>query len=172
MQPIMTSYVGNAFHLRLIPNHLLDSNLKHYFLKETHPDCLLSIQSQALASFSGTFVMPFYFSVCVCVVAKSCPTLCDPRDCSLPGSPIHRILQARILEWVAISSLALLNFSLPLLLPKKSLWNQPIRFSLLPWDSHLPQGRDLAALSHCCILKAEPGPGTGSNPANICWINK
>ena len=36
-------------------------------------------------------------------VAQSCPTLCDPVDCSLPGSSIHGILQERILEWVAIS---------------------------------------------------------------------
>ena len=36
-------------------------------------------------------------------VAQSCPTLCDPMDCSPPGSSIHGILQARILEWVAIS---------------------------------------------------------------------
>ena len=43
--------------------------------------------------------------VCVCVysVAQSCPTLCDPVDCSLPGSFVHGIFQARILEWVAIS---------------------------------------------------------------------
>ena len=34
---------------------------------------------------------------------QSCPTLCDPIDGSLPGSPIPGILQARILEWVAIS---------------------------------------------------------------------
>ena len=34
---------------------------------------------------------------------QSCPTLCDPRDGSLPGSSVHRILQARILEWVAVS---------------------------------------------------------------------
>ena len=33
-----------------------------------------------------------------------CPTLCDPMDCSPPGSPVHGILQARILEWVAILS--------------------------------------------------------------------
>ena len=33
-----------------------------------------------------------------------CPTLCDPRDCSPPGSSVHRILLARILEWVSISS--------------------------------------------------------------------
>ena len=34
---------------------------------------------------------------------QSCPTLCDPRECSLPGSPIPGILQARTQEWVAIS---------------------------------------------------------------------
>ena len=36
-------------------------------------------------------------------VAQSCPTLCDPMDCSLSGSSVYGILQARILEWVAIS---------------------------------------------------------------------
>ena len=36
-------------------------------------------------------------------VTQSCPNLCDPVDCSLPGSSVHGILQARILEWVAIS---------------------------------------------------------------------
>ena len=36
-------------------------------------------------------------------VAQSCPTLSDPMDCSLPGSSVHEIFQARILEWVAIS---------------------------------------------------------------------
>ena len=35
--------------------------------------------------------------------AQSCPTLCDPMDCSLPGSSVHGIFQARILECVAIS---------------------------------------------------------------------
>ena len=34
---------------------------------------------------------------------QSCPTLCDPRDDSPPGSPVPGILQARTLEWVAIS---------------------------------------------------------------------
>ena len=36
----------------------------------------------------------------LCLVAQSCPTLCDSRDCSLPGSSVHGILQARKLEWV------------------------------------------------------------------------
>ena len=41
-------------------------------------------------------------SVC-CLVAKSFPNLCDPMDSSTPGSSVHEISQARILEWVAIS---------------------------------------------------------------------
>ena len=36
-------------------------------------------------------------------VAQSCPTLCNPMDCSLPGSSVHGIFQARVLEWGAIS---------------------------------------------------------------------
>ena len=36
-------------------------------------------------------------------VAQLCPTLCDPIDCSLPGSSVHGIFQAKVLEWVAIS---------------------------------------------------------------------
>ena len=36
-------------------------------------------------------------------VAQSCPILSDPMDCSLPGSSIHRIFQARVLEWGAIA---------------------------------------------------------------------
>ena len=36
-------------------------------------------------------------------VTQSCPTLCDPMDCSLPAFSVHGILQARILEWVTIS---------------------------------------------------------------------
>ena len=37
-----------------------------------------------------------------CLVAQSCPTLCDPMDCSPPGSSVRGILQARILEWIAM----------------------------------------------------------------------
>ena len=36
-------------------------------------------------------------------VTQLCPTLCNPVDCSLPGSSVHGIFQARVLEWVAIS---------------------------------------------------------------------
>ena len=42
--------------------------------------------------------------VCVCVCAQSCLTLCDPMECSPPGSSVHGILQARTLERVAMPS--------------------------------------------------------------------
>ena len=47
----------------------------------------------------------FWVAVCACILSllQSCRTLCDPMDCNLPGSSVHGILQARILEWVAIS---------------------------------------------------------------------
>ena len=48
-----------------------------------------------------------FFSVLAikwCSGAQLCLTFCDPMDCSRPGSSVHGILQARILEWVAISS--------------------------------------------------------------------
>ena len=35
-------------------------------------------------------------------VAQTCPTLCNPMDCSLPGSSVHEIFQAIVLEWIAI----------------------------------------------------------------------
>ena len=53
------------------------------------------------------YLWHFNVCVCVCVCAKllqPCLTLSDPMDCSLPGSSIQRILQTRILEWVAVSS--------------------------------------------------------------------
>ena len=45
-----------------------------------------------------------HVNVCVYSVSLSCLIICDPTDCSLSGSSVHGIFQARILEWVAISS--------------------------------------------------------------------
>ena len=51
-------------------------------------------------------------------VAQSCPTLSDPMDCSLPGSSVHGIFQARVLEWGAIAFAALKIFV-------ESIWGPP-----------------------------------------------
>ena len=47
----------------------------------------------------------------VCSVAQSCSTLCDPMDYSLTSPSVHRTLQAKILEWIAISSSIILVLS-------------------------------------------------------------
>ena len=54
-------------------------------------------------------------------VAQSCLTLCDPMNFSLPGSPIHGIFQARILEWVAFS------FSRGSSLPRDQSWSPALQ---------------------------------------------
>ena len=71
--------------------------------------CCFVAQSRHKWSIAQKRVLSVVGSVCVCVCARtcavthSCPTHCDPLDCSPPGSSVHGILQARILEWVAIS---------------------------------------------------------------------
>ena len=45
-----------------------------------------------------------FYTYVLCLVAQLCPILCDSMDCSLPGSSVHGILQARILEWAAMPS--------------------------------------------------------------------
>ena len=55
----------------------------------------------------GISMLGFPTVAAAAAAAKSlqlCPTLSDPMDCSLPGSSVHGIFQARVLEWVAISS--------------------------------------------------------------------
>ena len=57
-----------------------------------------------LSEFSfgfGALLLSVITLMCA-LVAEYCLTLCDPMDCSPPGSSVHGILQARILEWVAI----------------------------------------------------------------------
>ena len=63
-----------------------------------NPKCSKSLRTQQIS---------IYFYIFAAAAAKSlqsCPTLCNPKDCSPPGSSIHGIFQARVLEWVAIAS--------------------------------------------------------------------
>ena len=60
---------------------------------------------------------------------QSCPTLCDPIDCSPPGSPVPGILQARTLEWVAISCSSAWKWEVKV----KSL--SGVRLSVTPWTA-------------------------------------
>jgi len=86
----------------------------HLFTRLSFPRWVLAPLSNISWLFmqrviSGLSIL-FYWSMCVCYATaaaakllQSCPTLCDPIDGSPPGSPVPGILQARILEWVAIS---------------------------------------------------------------------
>ena len=60
-----------------------------------------------IAGSYGSFTLRLLRNVCVCVCvcmhAQSCPTLCDSIDCSPPGSSVHGIFQARVLEPVFVS---------------------------------------------------------------------
>ena len=65
----------------------------------------LNQNSMAIRILEGWMLWKWYSNACVC--AKSlqlCPTLCDPMDCSWPGSSVQGILQARRPEWVAMPS--------------------------------------------------------------------
>ena len=72
-----------------------------------------SLSIWSLLSQNGLPLNHLTQCVCVCVCARafmcvqllqSCPTLCDPNDCSLQGSSVYGIFQARLLEWVAMLS--------------------------------------------------------------------
>ena len=58
---------------------------------------------QKFKSFYSFYTFYDPFSIKHVKVSKLCPTLCDPMDCSPPGSSVHGILRVRIPEWVAIS---------------------------------------------------------------------
>ena len=66
-----------------------------------------SVKRHIIGILSDKFldvILQIYAKVFGCAKSlQSCLTLCDPMDCSPPGSTVHGILQARILEWVAIS---------------------------------------------------------------------
>ena len=94
--------VPSAWH----PAPHIDTCLVPVFtLTSSSHSSLVSIKNFCSASLSP-FLFDFYPAAAAAAAAKSlrsCPTLCDPRDGSPPGSPVPGILQARTLEWVAIS---------------------------------------------------------------------
>ena len=85
------------------------------FLLWLHPFILSGVISPLISSsilgtyrpgeflFQYPIILPFHTVHAAAKSLQSCPTLCDPIDGSLPGSPVPGILQARTLEWVTIS---------------------------------------------------------------------
>ena len=68
---------------------------------------------------------------------QSCPTLCDPRDGSPPGSPVPGILQARTLEWLAISFSNAWKWKVKVKSLRLSTWklNSRVRLLVTPWTA-------------------------------------
>ena len=93
------------------------------------------VSKQSLCSFKGalsvfkTFGRPKYAAAVAAKSLQSCPTLCDPRDGSPPGSLNPGILQARTLEWVAIS----FSNAWKWIVKVKSL--SRVRFLATPWTA-------------------------------------
>ena len=99
---------------------------------------------------------------------QSCPTVCDPMNCSLPGSSIHGILQARILKWVAIS------FSRGSLRPRDwtqvshitgrffsiwAIWEACSKMAFLlrsPWNNHFYTAAAAVKLLQSCLTLHNP----------------
>ena len=113
---------------------------------DTEPECSWAQVPQLgspCATTKGS-LMPLTNKIC-CLVTKLCLTLCGPMDCSPPGSFVYGIFQARILEWVAISS------------SKGSSWPRDLflhflhcQADSLPW-SHLGS---LPAVPECSLFSA------------------
>ena len=73
-------------------------------------------------------------------VSQSCPTICESMDCSLPGSSVHGILQASILEWVAVPFSRVSSY--PRIKPRSSALQADSLPSESPGKSKIPRRRE------------------------------
>ena len=102
-----------------------------------------------------------------CSVAKSCLTLRDPMDCSLPGSSAHGIFQARILEWVAVS------FSRGSSQPRDQICisciDRWILYHCANWEAHWKEWPGLNLSTHTpnsSTLSTKESPGVECTPCS------
>ena len=130
MKPILFSGMSGRFKNNLCSHQRLSVNGNTTFVVQGIAQSILSMQrtrtgslnsvnleNSFLINFKNNFVLTgrtytaqqrsvFIWEIPMCVyvfIAQSCPTLCNPIDCSPQGPSVHWILQARTLEWVAIS---------------------------------------------------------------------
>ena len=96
---------GSCHHISLVSVHPRSYiSMRHHSLTY-HLNSLMRSKAFQDYQVQGEFRCRNYFkgTDAYGLVTKSCLTLCNPMDCSLPGSSVHEILQARTLEWAAIS---------------------------------------------------------------------
>ena len=92
-------FLGPEIFLSLsLPKYFYCLDLEYYFIRN-QTICLIIFSFSKICSHYNIYqIMCLYETV----VTQLCPTLCDPTDYSPPASSVHGILQARIVEWVAI----------------------------------------------------------------------
>ena len=116
---LLIGTIGNnkVHDLQDIKYNIVFTSLKLLFsfcwgLRKNYSEYLfkITIPSSFLYRYNNKFYVKFHYilkvisHMCMYVlVAQLCPTICDPMDCSPPGSSVHGIVQAWILDWVAIS---------------------------------------------------------------------
>ena len=125
------------------------------------------------------------------LLAQSCLTLCDPMDCIPPGSSVHEIFQARILEWLAISfsrgysqprDQTLVSCKSPALQESSLLlshWGSQI-WPYRPRDQTSPPGASAAPSGRACVgphvLKTQGFPDLAGRPwgraAPLCHVRR
>ena len=125
------------------------------------------LSSLIFSSVSYNFLCTVFLSPCYANAKslQSCPTLCDPIDGSPPGSPVRGILQARTLEWVAISFSNAWKWKVKV----KSL--NCVRLLATPWTGayQVPLSMGLSRQEYRSGVPL-PSPITFKHPLNLIWI--
>ena len=108
-------------------------------------------------------------------VAQSCPTLHDPMDCSLPGSSIHGIFQARVLEWdvIAFSNREMRNPQLSGIQENESESHSVLSDSWWPHGLYSPwnsPGQNTGIGNHSLLQGIFPTQGSNPGLAHCRWI--
>ena len=93
----------SGFHKALQNLGTLKSLLQHHNSKASVLQCSAFFTVQLSHPYMTTGKTIALTATAAAKSLQSCPTLCDPIDSSPPGSPVHGIFQARVLEWVAIA---------------------------------------------------------------------
>ena len=92
-------------HLKFLTCFFLDPTYKQYHIMFVFLGLIyFLIVPRAWSGGTKWGIMIGIYTLGACSVAQSCPTLCNPMDCSPPGSSVHGALQGRTLEWVAMPS--------------------------------------------------------------------